>query len=308
VEKHAGHAFISYVREDSHQVDELQRALEATGIRVWRDTADLWPGEDWRAKIRRAIIENTLAFIVCFSSRSVARDKSYQNEELLLAIEQLRLRRPDDPWLIPVRFNDCEVPDFDLGGGRTLSSIQRVDLFGSNRDVGTVRLAAAIMRILGQPFLHLPTGERKTSKSSSRFAAVEEVRRRADQIRRKEAEQAFLVESRGPWGHLDQLTKSNALEVARDSLRKNSPIKSGRNSKVLELNLPSGEYRMSWTTEGAGYFSVRHESGGHGEGTGLVGELSPSSGELVVRLSASGRHIFSVQASRLAWELQFTFL
>lgn len=46
VETLAGHAFILYVREDSHDVDSLQRTLEAAGVRVWRDTADLWPGED----------------------------------------------------------------------------------------------------------------------------------------------------------------------------------------------------------------------------------------------------------------------
>jgi glycine cleavage system regulatory protein len=37
--KAIGHAFISYVREDSLKVDMLQRALETAGVRVWRDTA-----------------------------------------------------------------------------------------------------------------------------------------------------------------------------------------------------------------------------------------------------------------------------
>jgi hypothetical protein len=145
----AGHAFISYVREDSHDVDRLQRTLEAAGVSVWRDTADLWPGEDWRVRIRRAITDNALVFVACFSSRSIARKKTYQNEELLLAIEQLRLRRPDDSWLIPVRFDNCEIPDLEIGGGRTLASIQRVDLFGDYRDVGIARLVAAVLRILG---------------------------------------------------------------------------------------------------------------------------------------------------------------
>ena len=110
-----GHAFISYVREDSGEVDVLQKMLEAAGIPVWRDTSNLWPGEDWRAKIRGAISRDALVFIACFSSHSAARQQSYQNEELLLAIDQLRRRRPDDPWLIPVRFDDCDVPDFELG-------------------------------------------------------------------------------------------------------------------------------------------------------------------------------------------------
>ena len=145
-----GHAFISYVREDSHHVDKLQRRLEEAGVRVWRDTADLWPGEDWRARIRRAINDNALAFIVCFSHASLARGKSYQNEELTLAIEQLRLRRPDDPWLFPVRFDDCDIPDRDIGGGRTLTSIQCADLFGDRSAEGVARLIAAVVRILGQ--------------------------------------------------------------------------------------------------------------------------------------------------------------
>jgi hypothetical protein len=144
-----GHAFISYVGEDSAEVDVLQRMLEAERIPVWRDTASLWPGENWRAKIRAAITHDALVFIACFSSHSTARRKSYQNEELMLAIDQLRLRRPDDPWLIPVRFNDCEVPDFELGAGRTLASIQRADLFGAGRDVAAGRLVAAARQLLG---------------------------------------------------------------------------------------------------------------------------------------------------------------
>ena len=151
-----GHAFISYVREDAHDVDQLQRDLEAAGISVWRDTADLWPGEDWRAKIRRAITNSALVFIACFSRQSQARRRSYQNEELTLAIDQLRQRRPEDPWLIPVRFDDCEIPDLDIGAGRTLASIQRADLFGGASDEGTGRLLAAILRILGPEAVPAP--------------------------------------------------------------------------------------------------------------------------------------------------------
>jgi TIR domain len=146
-----GHAFISYVREDSAEIDVLQRALEASGVRVWRDTDDLWPGEDWRAKVRDAITQDALVFIACFSSRSVARPTSYQYEELLLAVDQLRSRRPGHPWLIPVRLDDCDIPDVDLGGGRRLTSIQRADLFGAKRDLETSRLVAVVQRLLREP-------------------------------------------------------------------------------------------------------------------------------------------------------------
>lgn len=147
--KSPGHAFLSYVREDSLAVDRIQRVLEAAGVRVWRDTADLWPGEDWRARIREAITGDALAFIVCFSRNSIGRERSFQNEELALAVEQLRQRRPGAPWLMPVRLDDCVIPDLDIGGGRTLASIQRADVFGHRYDEGIARLVAAVLRILG---------------------------------------------------------------------------------------------------------------------------------------------------------------
>jgi hypothetical protein len=162
-----GCAFISYVREDSSRVDQLQQELEAAGIPVWRDTADLWPGEDWRAKIRQAIIGNALVFIACFSQASVSRRRSFQNDELALAIEQLRLRRPDDPWLIPVRLDECDIPDHDIGGGRTLASIQRVDLFGDRSGGAVERLIAAIRRIL-EPDSGVPSTPRMTGPAAVR--------------------------------------------------------------------------------------------------------------------------------------------
>ena len=96
-----GHAFISYVREDSPRVDQLQKALEAAGIPVWRDTDSLWPGQDWRVKIRRAITDDTLAFIACFSHNSLNRAKSYQNEELVAGHRPAPATSPGPPMAHP---------------------------------------------------------------------------------------------------------------------------------------------------------------------------------------------------------------
>jgi len=130
--------------------------LESAGIPVWRDTARLWPGEDWRARIQDAITRDALVFIACFSTRSAARRKSFMNEELVLAVEQLRQRRPHDPWLIPVRFDDCAVPDLQLGAGRTLASIQWADLFGAGRDDAGRRLVGAVQRLLRESAPQFP--------------------------------------------------------------------------------------------------------------------------------------------------------
>jgi hypothetical protein len=67
-----GCAFISYAREDANRIDRLQQSLEEAGVPVWRDTADLWPSEDWRAKIHSAIADSALVFIACFPGRASA--------------------------------------------------------------------------------------------------------------------------------------------------------------------------------------------------------------------------------------------
>jgi TIR domain len=146
-----GHAFISYVREDGRRVDRLQKFLEENGVPVWRDTARLWPGEDWKKKIQEAIAADSLAFVACFSNNSEARQKSYQRDELLLAIDQLRLRSPARPYFLPVRFDDCPIPDWDIGAGRTLRSLQWVDLFGKQWQTNAERLVEGVQHILRPP-------------------------------------------------------------------------------------------------------------------------------------------------------------
>lgn len=145
-----GHVFICYVRDDADEVDKIEAALAAAEIPVWRDTAELRPGDNWALRIRQAIEKDALIVIACFSKRGLARAVSYQYAELALAIEQARLRRPDVPWLIPVRFDECDIPALDIGGGSTLRSIQRSDLFGAQGSKETARLVETVRRILEQ--------------------------------------------------------------------------------------------------------------------------------------------------------------
>jgi signal recognition particle subunit SEC65 len=119
-----GHAFISYVHEDSESVDAICEVLEAAGISVWRDKDQLWPGDEWKIQMRRAIQNNSLAFIACFSEASNAKESTYQNEELILAVEEYRKRKPGRPWLFPVRFGNVELPKYDLGANKTLDALQ----------------------------------------------------------------------------------------------------------------------------------------------------------------------------------------
>lgn len=141
-------AFISYVMEDRPLAIKLQGALEAAGINVWLDKEELWPGQDWKTEIRKAIRSDSVGFLACFSEQSLARQKSYQNEELILAVEEYRLRPPGAQWLFPVRFAEVAPPDFDLGAGRTFSDLHFSDLFGESDQENLVRLIVTLNRLL----------------------------------------------------------------------------------------------------------------------------------------------------------------
>lgn len=144
------HVFISYITEDSDQIDELQGALEAADFIVWRDKDKLWPGDDWQSEIRDAIRSGSFVFLACFSSNLAKREKSYQYEELTLAAEEYRMRPPGASWLMTARLDECEIPEIDLGAGRTLGrSIHRADLFGTQKTAQISRLVVAIQRAMG---------------------------------------------------------------------------------------------------------------------------------------------------------------
>jgi hypothetical protein len=86
----------------------------------------------------------------------------------------------------------------------------------------------------------------------------------------------------------------------------------GTGSKVLEIYLIRGGYRVRWGIRGSsGVFRLGHETGSGGRGSRVTGcffsATDPSdSGEELVRIDESGRHIFSVQAPRMDWELAFS--
>jgi hypothetical protein len=120
--------FISYVSENFGTVRKLSEDLRNYNIEVWLDRDQIDPGSRWKDAIRRAI-QNGSYFIACFSDEYYHRNKTYMNEELYLAIEQLRQFPITQSWFIPVRLSNCEVPDISIGAGQSLRDIQWVDVF-----------------------------------------------------------------------------------------------------------------------------------------------------------------------------------
>jgi len=132
------HVFISYVHENQEQVEKLSKALTSHAMDVWLDRDSILPGMRWKDAIREAI-KNGAYFIACFSTEYENRQKSYMNEELMLAVDELRQYSIERPWFIPALLSECNVPAINIGGGQTLLDFQWVNLY-SDWDSGIQKL------------------------------------------------------------------------------------------------------------------------------------------------------------------------
>ena len=127
------------------QVRKLYADLTARGLDPWLDEVDLVPGQIWKEEIPKAIRQAGI-FLACLSSRSVGKVGYVQNE-FRLALSAFGERPPGSIYLIPVRLDDCDVPDLQIPDrGLSLQDIQWVDLW---QEGGFDRLVRAIEHALG---------------------------------------------------------------------------------------------------------------------------------------------------------------
>ena len=137
--------FVSYVREDLALVDKLVQSLRDAGHDVWIDRSELLPSRRWKSEIKRAIDDSDY-FVACFSPH-YWKLQTYMNEELIYAVERMRLMPRDRMWFIPAMLAECEIPDFPIGPNETLTdSLQYAD-FGKDWDEALRRVLA----VLGPP-------------------------------------------------------------------------------------------------------------------------------------------------------------
>jgi hypothetical protein len=135
--------FISYVRDNSDAVQRLVHALTAQRVEVWFDQTHLQPGDRWREVIRKEIEQGDF-FIACFSEEYSQRRRSFMNEEITQAIEQMRRLPTGQRWFIPVLLSSCNIPDLSISPGVTLRDFQWVALY-DNWDDGIQRILDVIM-------------------------------------------------------------------------------------------------------------------------------------------------------------------
>ncbi len=148
IDKNSKKVFVSYIYEDSESVKIIVEKLKEKGISVWLDKERLQPGVRWKQAIRNAI-EDGMYFMACFSSNYWNRDKTYMNEELNIAIDQIRLMNTDKIWFIPIRLDSCEIPKWFINANTSLRDFQWVDISTTNMDVGIKRIAD-IIKMIGE--------------------------------------------------------------------------------------------------------------------------------------------------------------
>lgn len=112
--------FLSYAREDVAAVQKIHQSLKRVGHKPWMDKIDIVTGEKWERAIKKAIKEADL-FVACLSSTSVKK-RGYLQKEFKMALEIAKEKLDTDIWFIPLRLDECDVPD-------ELSEYQWLDLF-----------------------------------------------------------------------------------------------------------------------------------------------------------------------------------
>jgi len=166
----SGHIFISYVREDAGEAERLALDLEALKLTVWLDRTNLAPGQRWRDAIREAIRTGDL-FVACFSRAYAQRHRTHMNEELTLAIEELRARPTDRAWFIPAVLAGGEVPDRTVGAGESLRDFHWVDL-DENWQSGVAKIANAAYRSGQRPPTTNPIAAARFDAPTAQWAAL----------------------------------------------------------------------------------------------------------------------------------------
>jgi len=112
--------FLCHSKDDKPKVRELYHRLVADGFDAWLDEEKLLPGQEWEWEIRKAVREVD-AVVVCLSNGSVTK-AGYVQKEIRFALDVADEQPEGAVYLIPVKLEDCKVPD-------SLNKWQWVNLF-----------------------------------------------------------------------------------------------------------------------------------------------------------------------------------
>ena len=112
--------FLCHSHTDRDAVHDLYLRLKKDHMQPWLDRENLLPGQNWAHEIRNAILRSD-AVIACLS-RGFEAQNGFRHQELKIALRKARVLPKEDIFIIPVRFEKCNMPD-------SIRHLHRVDLF-----------------------------------------------------------------------------------------------------------------------------------------------------------------------------------
>jgi uncharacterized protein (TIGR02145 family) len=137
VARRSDRIFLCHASEDGNRVEVIHQRLKSARLNPWLDKKDLPPARDWDAEIRKALGAVQLV-LVCLSRHLISK-RGYVQREIDIALETLRQLPPNSTFVIPVRLEDCPVPE-------SLDDLTHFDLF---EETDVDRLAEYIKTVLG---------------------------------------------------------------------------------------------------------------------------------------------------------------
>ena len=179
--------FLAHASEDKPAVLALYNRLKQAGYKPWLDKKDLIAGQIWRDEIPKAIKASQI-FLACLSAKS-ANKQGYIQRELRIALDTLGEMLPGTIFFIPMRLEECEIPDLRLAEvGLNLRDIHRLDYWEED---GFEQLERAI----GYQF-KLEPEEPKQLLSVFNFEVVG-VNAKGEQIRKESKQSQYFREDLG---------------------------------------------------------------------------------------------------------------
>lgn len=131
--------FMSYASPDRPLVTALSEALEARGLRVWRDDQDLQSGDNWN-KVLVSLISDQVDYVVVVQTPvMLSRVRGVFHEEIAVALKQQGQMGYFDSvplrFILPVRVGDCGV----------LPSLKDLHVIDAGTPEGVAALVKAVL-------------------------------------------------------------------------------------------------------------------------------------------------------------------
>jgi formylglycine-generating enzyme required for sulfatase activity len=210
--------FLCHAHDDKLKTRELYRYLRKRGIQPWLDAEDLVGGQDWRVEIPKAIKASD-AIIICLSKNSINKE-GFVQAEITFALEKALDIPPGRIFIIPARFEDCEVPD-------NLERFHWVDLFekdGFPRLMKSLRTRAGQLERstvqIPQPDETSPNLNSASEEKMESEAALEKIEREAAEKTAREKAEKETAEKARLEAEEQEKQKATKEKVEREAAEK----------------------------------------------------------------------------------------